>query len=114
MNLLLEDWKKATWMKEVVKKSRTIVKFIKRQHMLLTVFHKHEEKLSLLMSGKTRFGSNFITVDWLLQVRTALEQSVVDQQEVGYMSKLQDSRTVRARTILKKVKEYVLNEHFWE
>jgi hypothetical protein len=53
-------------------------------------------------------------VDWLLQVRTALEQSVVDQREVGYMSKLQDSRMVKARTILKKVKEYVLNEHFWE
>jgi hypothetical protein len=70
-------------MKEVVKKSRTIVKFIKRQYMPLAVFRKHEEKLSLLMSGKTRFGSNFIMVDQLLQVRTALEQSVVDPQWVG-------------------------------
>jgi hypothetical protein len=33
---------------------------------------------------------------------------------VGYVSKLRDSHTVRARTISKKVKEYVLNEHFWE
>jgi hypothetical protein len=41
------------WMKEVVKKSRTIVKFIKRRHMPLTVFCKHKEKLSLLLSGKT-------------------------------------------------------------
>jgi hypothetical protein len=73
MNLLLEDWGKATWMKEVVKKSRTIIKFIKRRHMPLAVFHKHEEMLSLLMSGKTRFGSNFLMVDRLLQVRTALE-----------------------------------------
>jgi hypothetical protein len=46
--------------------------------MSLAVFHKHEEKLSLVMSVKTRFGSNFLMVDWLLQVRTALEQSVVD------------------------------------
>ena len=112
MDLLLEDWGKATWMKEVVKKSRTIVKFIKRQHMPLAVFRKYKEKLSLLISEKTKFGSNFIMVDRLLQVRTALERSVVDQQEVGYMSKLQNSCTVRARTILKKVKEYVLNEHF--
>jgi hypothetical protein len=81
---------------------------------MLAVFRKHEEKLSLLMSGKTRFGSNFLMVDWLLQVRTALEQSVVDPEWVGYMSKLRDSLTVRARTISKKVKEYVLNEHFWE
>jgi hypothetical protein len=114
MNLLLEDWRKATCMKEVVKKSRTIIKFIKRRHMPLAIFRKHEEKLSLLMSGKTRFGSNFLMVDRLLQVRTALEQSIVDPQWAGYVSKLRDSRTVRARTISKKVKEYVLNEHFWK
>jgi hypothetical protein len=65
-------------MKGVVKKSRTIIKFIKRRYMQLAVFHKHEEKLSLVMSVKTRFGSNFLMVDRLLQVRTALEQSVVD------------------------------------
>jgi hypothetical protein len=102
------------WMKEVVKKSRTIIKFIKRRHMPLAVFHKHEEKLSLVMFGKTKFGLNFLMVDRLLQVRTALEQSVVDPQWTGYVSKLRDSRTVRARTTSKKVKEYVLNEHFWE
>jgi hypothetical protein len=99
-------------MKEVVKKSRTIIKFIKKRHMPLAVFHKHEEKLSLSTFGKTRFGSNFRMVDWLLQARTALEQSIVDPQWVGYVSKLRDSHTVRARTISKKVKEYVLNEHF--
>jgi hypothetical protein len=82
--------------------------------MPLAIFRKHEETLSLLMSGKTRFGLNFIMVDQLLQVRTALEQSVVDPQWMGYVSKFQDSRTVRARTISKKVKEYVLNEYFWE
>jgi hypothetical protein len=70
-------------MKEVVKKSRTIIKFIKRRHMPLAIFRKHEEKLSLVMSVKTRFGSNFLMVDRLLQVRTALEQSVVDPQWTG-------------------------------
>jgi hypothetical protein len=73
MNLLLEDWRKATWMKEVVKNLKTFVKFIKRQHMPLAVFRKHEEKLSLLMSKKTIFGSNFIMVDQSLQVRIVLE-----------------------------------------
>jgi hypothetical protein len=98
MNLLLEDWGKATWMKEVVKKSRTIIKFIKRRYMPLAVFRKHEEKLSLVISKKTRFGSNFLMVDQLLQVRIALEQSLVLPQWTGYVSKLQESRTVKART----------------
>ena len=101
-------------MKEVVKKSRKIIKFIKRQYMPLAIFRKHEEKLSLVISTKTRFGSNFLMVDRLLQVRTALEQSVMDPQWTGYMSKLQDSRTTKARSISRKVKEYVLNEHLWE
>ena len=47
MNLLLEDWGKVVWMKDVVKKARTIVKFIKRRHMPLAVFRKYEEKLDL-------------------------------------------------------------------
>jgi hypothetical protein len=83
MNLLLEDLRKVTWMKEVVKKSRTIIKVIKRRHMPLAIIRRHKEKFSLLMSGKTKFGLNFIMVDWLLQVRTSLEQSVVDPQWVG-------------------------------
>ena len=63
MNLLLEDWRKATWMKEMVKKLRTVIEFIKRQHMPLATSHKHEEKLSLLMSRETIFGLNFLMVD---------------------------------------------------
>jgi hypothetical protein len=53
-------------MNEVVKMSRTIVKFVKRRHMLLAIFCRHEEQLSLLMFRKTRYGSNFIIMDGLL------------------------------------------------
>jgi hypothetical protein len=63
MNLLLEDGGKATRVKGVVKKLRTIVKFIKTRHMPLVVFRKHKEKLIFLMPAKTRFESNFIMVD---------------------------------------------------
>jgi hypothetical protein len=38
----------------------------------------------------------------------------VDPQWTGYVSKLRDSCTVKARTVSKKVIDYVLNEHFWE
>ena len=83
------------WMKEVVKKLRTIIKFIKKWHMPLVVFRKPEEKLSLVMSVKTRFGSNLLMVDQLLQVKTALEQRVVDPHWTGYVSKLQDNHIRR-------------------
>lgn len=80
--------------------------------MPLVIFFKHKEKLSLLMPGISRFGLNFIMVDQLLQVSTALQQSVVDPQWMTYVTGLQDSRTVKSCTVSKKVKEFVLNEHF--
>jgi hypothetical protein len=104
MNLLLEDWGKATWIKEVVKKLRIAVKFIKRLHMPLVVFRKHKEKLSLLMPGKTKFGSNFIMVDWLLQVNIVLQESVMYLGWVTYVTGFQDTCTVNTRSIFGKVK----------
>ena len=38
----------------------------------------------------------------------------MDPQRTGYVSKLQDSHTKKACSISKKVKDYVLNEHFWK
>jgi hypothetical protein len=115
MNLLLEDWGKAVWMKEVVKKLRTRFRQVHKETAHATYhFPQVWGEIELVDVRETRFGSNFIMVDRLLQVRTALEQSVVDPQWASYMSKLRDSRTVRAHTISKKIKDFVLNEHFWE
>ena len=80
--------------------------------MPLTIFYKHEKKLSLLMLAKTRFGWNFIMMNWLLHVKTTLQQSVVDPQLVTYVTRLRDTFLVKACTIFRKVKEIVLNEHF--
>jgi hypothetical protein len=64
--------------------------------MPLAVFRKHEDKLSLLMPWKTRFGSNFIMVDWILQIETALQQSVIDPQWVTYVTRLRDTHSLKA------------------
>lgn len=114
MNLLLGDLAKARWIIDVLKKAKTIVKFIKKRHMPLAVFQKHEKKFSLVMSGKTRFGSNFLMVDRLVRVRQALQQSVVDEQWISYVSGLRDTSKKKPRTISRDVKKYVLDDHFWE
>ena len=84
MDLLLEDWGKASWIKEILGKTKTLVKFIKNRQMPLAVFRKHEARFSLLLPGKTRFACNFIMIDHLLQVRESLEQTVVDLQWLAY------------------------------
>ena len=114
MDLLLEDWGKATWIQETLGKAKYLVKFVKNRQMPLAVFRKHEAKFSLLLPGQTRFASNFIMVDRLLKVKDALEQSVVDPEWRAYVTKLRDTHRDRARTFSRSVKTLVLDEHFWE
>ena len=113
MDLLLEDWRKATWIKETVEKAKLLVKFVKKRHMPLAVFLKHEAKFSLLMPGQTRFASHFIMIDRLLNVKEALEQTVVDPQWTAYISKRSRDGRDKARTA-RTIKIVVLNEHFWD
>lgn len=68
MDLLLEDWSKMKWVKELLDRAKNLVKFIKIRQMPLSVFRKHEAKLSLLMPGQTRFASHYIMILRLLKV----------------------------------------------
>ena len=113
MDLLLEDWRKITWIKGVVEKARYLVRFVKNRQMPLSVFRKHKAQLALLMPGQTRFASNFIMIDRLLQVRNALELSVVDVDWEDYVKKLRDSRKDKARTVSRNVRRIILDDHFW-
>ncbi len=113
MDLLLEDWGKAGWMANTLVMAKKMVKFIKRRQMPIAVFRKHEAKFSLLMPEKTRFASQFIMIDRLLDVKASLEQVVVDPMFTAYASK----KTVSARDKLifsRKVKKVVLSDEFWE
>ena len=113
MDLLLEDWRKTTWIKETVEKAKLLVKFVKKRHMPLAVFRKHEAKFSLLMPRQTRFASHFIMIDRLLNVKEALEQTVVDPQWTAYISKRSCDGRDKAQTA-RTIKTVVLNEHFWD
>ena len=113
MDLLLEDWGKATWIKETVEKAKLLVKFVKKRHMPLTVFRKYEAKFSLLMPEVTRFASHFIMIDRLLNVKEELEQTVVDPQWTAYISKRSCDGRDKAQTA-RTIKTVVLNKHFWD
>ena len=77
LNLLLKDWGKEAWIKTQVQRAKTILKFIKNRHKPLAIFREHETRKTLLMPGKTRFASNFMMIARLLEVKTALQQTVV-------------------------------------
>ena len=46
MDLLLEDWAKMKWVKELLEQAKALVKFIKIRQMPLAVFRKHEASLA--------------------------------------------------------------------
>ena len=79
LDLLLEDFYKRSpgdWVKETVDALMSVVKFVKNQHKPLALF-RELSKLELLKPGDTRFGSNFISMERLLKVRSELEALVV-------------------------------------
>ncbi len=59
LNLLFEDWGKATWVKRIVKKVK-VVSFIQQHHAPLTIFRHYETNLMLLNPTKTQFATNFL------------------------------------------------------
>ena len=65
-------------MKKVIKKARLICIFIENHHASQAIFQRLLPNLSINMPAKTRFATNFIMIDPLVQVRNALERMVVD------------------------------------
>ena len=78
LDLLLEDWAQQDWMKKVIKKAQLICVFIKNHHASQAIFRRMSPNLSINVPTETRFATNFIMVDHLVQVRNALERMVVD------------------------------------
>ena len=77
LDLLLEDWGKEDWVKKLVKKARVICVFIKNHHASQAIFRRLSPNLSIRLPVETRFATNFIMIERLIQVRNALERMVV-------------------------------------
>ena len=65
-------------MKKVIKKARLICVFIKNHHASQAIFRRLSPNPSINVPTETRFATNFIMIDHLVQVRNALVRMVVD------------------------------------
>ena len=88
LDLLLEDWGKEEWMKKLVKKARIISVFFKSHHASQAIFRRLSPNLSIHLPIETRFATNFIMIDRLLQMRNALERTIIDDEWPTLMSDL--------------------------
>ncbi len=73
LDLLLEDWGKTTWAKQIVKKEKVVVSFIRQHHVPLIIFHCYQTNLIILNPIETRFATNFLMVETLFKFKYTIE-----------------------------------------
>jgi hypothetical protein len=98
---------KLPWAAEVVAEAKAVVKFITNHHRSQALF-RGKSALDLLKPGDTRFATNFIMLDRMLEVREALQELVVgwEWREWNRKSNHLDDGD--------EVKDYVLRNGFWK
>jgi hypothetical protein len=94
LDLLLEDVGKLPWAAEVVAEAKAVVKFITNHHRNQVLF-RGKFALDLLKPGDTRFATNFIMLDRMLEVREALQELVVGREWNGKSNHSDDGDEVR-------------------
>ena len=113
LDLLLEDWDKEEWVKKLVKKARIISIFIKIYHASQAIFQRLSPNLSIRLPVETRFATNFIMIERLLQVHNALERMIIDKKWPTLMNDLRRrSPTAYAKATL--VRRFIRSDGFWD
>ena len=113
LNLLLGDWGKVKWVKEVVDDVREIVKFVKNRHMPLAIFREHETKLQLLSPGATRFATSFIMVERFVKAKRGLQQMVIDPRWDEYVRTLRENKERKSTNKARAAKRLINDDRLW-
>ena len=95
LDLLLEDWGKQDWITSLVKKAKSIVKYIRTHHMPLAIFRRHSPNHILKNPVETRFATMFLMIERLVEVREAIEATIHDPQWNEYFRKLTSAKKRR-------------------
>jgi hypothetical protein len=77
LDLLLEDWGKTTWAKQIMKKAKAVFFFVQQHHAPLVINRCYETNLMLLNATKTHLSTNFLMVQRLFKFKLVIEQIVV-------------------------------------
>ena len=96
----------------MIKKARFICVLIKNHHRLQAIFQRLSPDLSISMPIETRFATNFIMIDRLVQVHNALKRMVVDDDWFTFMGDLRR----RSHTTYMKcftIRRFVRSDGFW-
>ncbi len=88
LDLLLEDWGKTTWAKQIVKKVKAIVSFIQQHHAPLAIFYHYETNLMLLNPIEAQFATNFLMAERFFKLKLAIEQTFANHDWTIFVNSL--------------------------
>ena len=100
-------------MKKLVKKAKIIFVFIKSHHALQAIFGRLFPNLSIHLPVETRFATNFIMIDRLLQVRNSLERTIFDNEWPTLISDLR-RRSPTAYVKAASMRRFIRSNGFWD
>jgi hypothetical protein len=104
IDLMLEDMGKTFFIKEVIDQARSIPKFIYNHTFVLRLTRRHNKNRELRCPTITRFSTNFLTLQSLLQCQFELKKMFV-------FDKWRDS-TYSRRENGKAIARVVYNDYF--
>jgi hypothetical protein len=110
LDLLLEDWGGQVWVAKMVKKAKSIVKFIRMHHIPLAIFRRHSPDLMLKLPVETRFATMFLMIERLVKVKEAVESTVHDPEWNEFRRTLQGNGPKRKAD---GVRRRVRKDEFW-
>jgi hypothetical protein len=106
IDLMLEDMGKTSFIKELIDKGRSVPKFIYNHIWVLSLMRRHTRNRELRRPAITRFATNFITLQSLLQCQFELKQMFVcDEWRDSTYSRREDGKAIA---------RLVYSDSFWE
>jgi hypothetical protein len=114
LDLLLEDWGKTGWVKQIVKKAKVIVSFIRQHHAPLAIFCHYQATLMLLNLIETWFATKFLMVERLFKFRLAIEQIIVNLDWITFVNSLCGNHCQKSLTKARVVRANKRSDEFWD
>jgi hypothetical protein len=112
LDILLEDWGKATWAKRIVTKVKVVVSFIQQHHVPLAMFHCYETSLMLLNLAETWLAPNFLMVERLFKLKLAIEQIVTNLNWTTFVNFLCGSHHQKLFTKVRAIRTNIKRDEF--
>jgi len=107
LDLLLEDWGKVAWIGSIVTDANTVVKFITGHEGSRSLLRSHSPNKGLIKPGETRFGTNVIMIQRLVELKDELQEMVASRAYKAWIQNKGYKDTSNA------VCETILSQLFW-